>query len=104
MSSNFMLSGHLLERDKKNNPLNQISIGLGGGIHRSFNFVEKSGFFNFEEPSSWEFSLSWELSFDIKNFRVSILQSNGKMNAWGDDGVIKKSNFYSLSGSYIFEL
>ena len=107
ISTDFLLNMHVIQRDKKKHSLHQINFGIGGGFHRFFNFVDKSEFIttddSINEMNSSELSLSWEVSFDIKNFRFSIMQSKGKL-PWFDTGVIGKSNFYSFTGNYLFQL
>ena len=107
ISTDFLMNIHLLQRAKKEHGLHQINFGFGGGVHRIFNFVNKNEFITFQESfdemNSWELSLSWEVSFDIKNFRFSILQSKGRL-PWFDNGLIGHSNFYSFTGNYLFQL
>ena len=107
ISTDLLMNMHLIQRAKKEHSLHQINFGFGGGVHRIFNFVSKSEFItiegSFNEMNSWQLSLSWEVSIDIKNFRFSIMQSNGKL-PWFDKGLIGTSNFYSFTGNYLFQL
>ncbi len=102
-----MINLRLWKRDKKQYSVHRINFGLGGGLNHFFNLIPENNFFasqfEFEDTDSWEFSLNYELSIDIKNFRIGIHHSVGKLNAWRE-GLIDRSRFSTITGSYILEL
>lgn len=102
-----MINLKLLKRDKKKYFMHRINLGLGGGVNHYFNLIPENEFLftadDFESTDSWEYSLNYEISIDIKNLRIGIHNSIGKANA-RSEGLIERSRFSTVTGSYILEL